>query len=218
MPYPAIRSTIGPATSRVDRRGVRELIVPADEDERQPQHRGEIRPFVKLPVASVPFAEERHRDPRLPAHRERERGAGRHGDAGADEVGVEENARSQAADMQVALPAPRRRARAAQEVREVVPEGHPEDQPGAEIAVQGRRDVVGAEREGGPDRGRLVPVAGETGAHDRAPAVERDDALLRETLQQHVPVEIAQIVGAEPRHRHGRPLGSGRSARVYQPP
>ena len=143
------------------------------------------------------LAEERHRDPRLPAPLERERGAGDERHEVAEHRDEREDAVGGRSEVHVAVAAERRARRLAEEVAEHVGGRCPAGEVAGELAVERGDDVVRAEREAGRGGDGLLAAARVDRPGHAALAVQRHHAILEDALQQHEPEQRDAVVGAD---------------------
>ena len=143
-------------------------------------------------------APEGHRDARLAATLERERRADDEWAEVAEHRHEREDAAFGDAEVHVPVAAEGRPGRAAEEVPQDVGDRHAARVVARLLAVERRDDVVGAEREPGAGRDRLLHVARVDAADDPPLAVERHDPLLRQALQEHEAEELAAGLGSTP--------------------
>ena len=168
--------------------GERELVVLADEDDRQRPRRREVHRLVRRALGGGAVAEERDHGLAGAAHLRGERGARRVRQAGADDPVAAEDLQRQVGDVH--------RAAEPLAVARLLPE-HLRHHP-AEVGAGGDQVAVGAvvadevvrlpHHPGGPDGDRLLPDAAVRGPEDDALAEELRGAILEQPDQRHQPV------------------------------
>ena len=94
-------------------------------------------------------------------------------------------------------------------LREDSPRLHPSHDLGAQVAVQRRADVVGRHRGRDADGGALVAAPGVERAGDLALPVEDVAALLDPARDQHVAVDLEEVLAVEARLSHLRQRADG---------
>ena len=186
----------------VRRRRVGPLVVVADEHDREAADAGEVHALVRVAARGGALAEPAERDAALLADAERERAADRDRQHRRQVADHRDQAQPRVGHVDVAVPAARRAVRAAHELGEDPPRLDAADDVDAQVAVQRRADVVGAHRGGDPDGGTLVPAARVERAGDLALLVEDVAALLDPARDQHVAVDVEEVVAVEARLLH----------------
>src|SRR5215208_3783968 len=181
------------------RRRVRELVVVADEDDREAARAREGHRLVGVAARGGAFAEPADRHALFLADPEGERAArgdGEHRGQVADHCDQPE---AGVGHVHVPVPALRRPVAAPHVLREDPPRLDPASDVDAHVAVQGRADVVLPHRGRDSDRGGLVAAAGVEGAGDLPLAVQDVPALFDAARHEHVPEDAEEILAVEPR-------------------
>ena len=182
----------------VRRGGVGPVVVVADEDDRQPAHAGEVHTLVRVPSGRRAVAEPGDRDAALASDLEGERGPdcdrkhrrqmADHGDEPEVLVG----------EMDVAILSAGRAVRLAHVVREDPPGLDASDDLDAEVAMEGRTEIVRTHRGRDADRGAFVAAARVEAARDLPLLVEDVASLLEASGQEEIAVDAKEILAREP--------------------
>ena len=183
----------------VGRRGVRPLVVVADEDHGQPAHAGEVHRLVAVAARGGALAEPADGDALLLPDAEGERAADRHREHRRQVADHGDEAEVRVGHVDVAVLAAGRAARAAHVLREDPPGLDASRDVHAHVAVERRADVLRPHRGRDADRGRLVTPARVERAGDLALLVEDVAALLDAARDEHVAVDAEEILAVEAR-------------------
>ena len=168
-------------------------VVLAEEDHRQPPHRGKVEGLVERALRGGTVAEERHRDRVLVAEPGRGRCAHRDGQAGRHDAVGAEDPELRVGDVHRAATAP---------VGPLVPPHQLGEHPdrvealgqAVPVTAVGRGDdVAGPQGPAGADGGRFLPDGEVDEAGHQPVAVELGDALLEATDQHHAPLQLHQL-------------------------
>ena len=197
-PYAAARSArCSTAYSRCAGRRVRPLVVVADEDDGQLADAREVHPFVGVAARHGAFAGPRDRDAPLLADAERERAADSHRQHRGQVADHRDQPEVHVGHVHVAVLAVRRPVGAAHVLREDAPRLDAARDVDAHVSVQRSADVVGAHRHRHADRRGLVAAARVERAWDLPLAVEDVAALFDAARDQHVAIDLEQVLAVE---------------------
>jgi hypothetical protein len=181
----------------VRRRRVRELVVVADEHDRQTTRAGEDHRLVRIAARGGALAEPADRDAPFLANPERERAARGDGQHRGQVADHRDQPQARVGHVHVAVLALGRPVAAAHVLGEDAPRLDAARDVHAHVAVERCADVVRPHRGGDADGRGLVPAAGVERARDLPLAVEDVSALLDPAGDQHVPEDAEEVLAVE---------------------
>jgi hypothetical protein len=181
----------------VCRRGVRPLVVVADEHDGQLANAGERHPFVTVASGGGALAEPGDRDALLLANPEGQRATDRHRKHRREVAHHRDQAEVRVSHVHVPVLALGGAVGPAHVLREDAPRLDAADDVHAHVAMERRADVVGAHRGCDADGRGLVPSPRVEGAGDLPLAIEDVAALLDPAGQDHVAVDAEQVLAVE---------------------
>ena len=173
------------------------LVVVADEHDGQLPHACEVHALVRVAARHRSLARPGDRDALLLADAKGERAADRDRQHRRQVADHRDQAEVHVGHVDVAVLAARRPVGAAHVLREDAPRLDAARDVDAHVAVERRADVVGAHRRRDSDRRCLVAAPGVERARDLALAVEDVPALLDAAGDQHVAVDLEQVLAVE---------------------
>ena len=173
------------------------LVVVDDEDDRQLAHAGQVHRLVGVAAGHRAVARPADRHPRLAADLEGQRAADGDRHQRRQVADHRDQAQPDVGHVHVAVLAGGQPVGAAHVLGEDAPRLGAAGDVHAHVALDRRAHVVGAHGGRDADRRRLVAAAGVEAAGDLALAVEDVAALLDPARDQHVAVDLEEILAVE---------------------
>ena len=210
---PVCRGAVGEALRRrlLSEGGrVGPAVVLGHHDERQLLNRREVEPLVKRAGRGSPVADVRHGDDPFLLQPSAQGDSGHDGNESPEHGDRRHDARFRRSEMEVAVFAARRGARAGHVLRQNVARRKPHDEDRPEVADERPEHVALRERVRRTDGSRFLSEGSIQPADDLALAVEIDEFFLEDAVQPEIPVELDLLLARQLVHDERRIIAAGR--------